>query len=187
MIYCLESDKPIIIYKFGENPERRFKSSFAPISIETKLSKIAAGDNYNSQGFQVRFYSPNNFLYTDYIVTEYKIVDIGEAYNYDEILLKQCGETTLSANGPGIDVSTLVINPNIKCPVPEIDRCSFIVRHEDQIIFQDQGDCPLSLEVQCGNCPPHNIECKANHYPGYCCIPCESTAQKIHNLANKIK
>lgn len=184
-MYCNEGDEPIIEYQFGTKPKRKFKSKFAPIEVETKPYKIPATENYNSQGFQIRFYSPNNFRWVEYIVIDY---DIKPIYNVYAIHLQMCEQKSIDYNtGPEIDVSTISINRNIKCPVPEIERCSLLVKYNGVIIYQDQGDCPVSVDVICGNCPPHHIECKSNKYPGYCCIGCESTANSIHSLANKIK
>lgn len=47
---------------------------------------------------------------------------------------------------------------------------------------------PPIYKVACGKqCPPDHVKCEVNHYPGYCCIPCEKTANKINNLASRIK
>lgn len=37
------------------------------------------------------------------------------------------------------------------------------------------------------DCPPGHIKCQHSKYPGYCCIPCKQTAEKINDLANRIK
>ncbi|MEY2859283.1 MAG: hypothetical protein RLZZ74_3596, partial [Cyanobacteriota bacterium] len=106
-----------------------------------------------------------------------------------EFLPLRCGNDTFDEAGVVGDPDTLVIDSTIKCPIAGKDRCAIQVFNtkSGELIFQDQGDCPCVFEVQCGNCPDEHIECKANHYPGYCCIPCESISQKIHNLANRIQ
>lgn len=50
------------------------------------------------------------------------------------------------------------------------------------------GDKPPKVEVACDEeCPPGHIKCEHPRYPGYCCIPCKTTAEKINNIANKIR
>lgn len=54
------------------------------------------------------------------------------------------------------------------------------------LIFQDKGKNIKLENVACDDdCPPGQIKCKHNKYPGYCCIPCASTAAKINNLGSK--
>jgi hypothetical protein len=54
--------------------------------------------------------------------------------------------------------------------------------------FQDTYKCGTEYEVICDDdCPPGHIKCEHNGYPGYCCIPCKSTAERINNLASRIK
>lgn len=49
-------------------------------------------------------------------------------------------------------------------------------------------DSPPTYEVACGeNCPEGYIKCETTTYPGYCCLPCKATAEKINNLASKIR
>ncbi|MBD2495009.1 hypothetical protein [Nostoc sp. FACHB-280] len=49
------------------------------------------------------------------------------------------------------------------------------------------GEQPEVTIVCDDECPPGHIKCKHNGYPGYCCVSCKSTAEKINNLANKVK
>jgi hypothetical protein len=45
----------------------------------------------------------------------------------------------------------------------------------------------IDIKAACDGCPPGTVKCTHNKYPGYCCIDCRGTAEKINNLANKIK
>lgn len=65
-------------------------------------------------------------------------------------------------------------------------NCDLIITHNGREIFSDRGNCPVSYQVACTDCLPGQIKCITDGYPGYCCIDCDSTAQKILAIANKI-
>lgn len=69
---------------------------------------------------------------------------------------------------------------------PAAPQTEIIVTANGLTIFNDQGNTPCTFTVQCGKCPPGTVECSSPGYPGYCCIPCASMAQRINNLANKL-
>lgn len=55
-------------------------------------------------------------------------------------------------------------------------------------VFEDSGKGKVRFQVACGDgCPPGHIKCLTDKYPGYCCVPCKPTANKINNLVNRIK
>jgi hypothetical protein len=197
MQHCNEGDKPTVRYKFGNGGYRQFKSDYSPIDVTVKSVPIPNTDNYNGVGYRINFYSPNNFTTVEAIVTDHYTYVIESETNPDSrygITWINCGDTAFQGAGnpyPGVNFrpSSLIIDTTVNCPSSQQknSRCSIIVTHEGVTIFQDQGDCPIEHEVQCGNCPDGNIECKKSGYPGYCCIPCEELANKIHNLANKVR
>lgn len=42
-------------------------------------------------------------------------------------------------------------------------------------------------EIICGdNCPQGSHKCTHNKYPGYCCVPCKETGDRLKNIANKV-
>lgn len=189
MQYCGENDKPIVKYKFGTGGYRRFKSDYSPIEVDVKQAPVENTGEYESEGYELSFVSPNNsnrvLVYT---VLDYKYIPLPEyGQDYGEMRMQQCGESKMAEFGPVCDPRTITINPNIHCPVAGKNKCSIQIQYNGSVIYQDQGDCLCEFEVQCGNCPSGYIECKTNKYPGYCCIPCQGTAAKIHNLANNIK
>lgn len=192
MSYCNIGQKPIVKYKFGSGGFRHFKSEYSPIDIITKTYPIPNTDNYNSEGFQITFYSSNNRATLEYIVLDYKLKaiprELGYGQNDRELLIIQCGNSAFTETGPAVDITTIVKNINIKCPTATKNRCSIqIFNIENELIFQDQGDCPVEFEVQCGNCPDGTIECKISAYPGYCCIPCSEVKNKIVDIKNIVK
>lgn len=53
--------------------------------------------------------------------------------------------------------------------------------------FSKAGELPLKYEVSCGNeCPEGSHKCTHKKYPGYCCIPCKETGDRLKNIANKV-
>jgi hypothetical protein len=197
MEYCSQGDNPIVKYKFGNGGYRFFKTKLSPIVVISKSQPIPNTDNYNKKGFRVQFERADTpgivvtFNLLDYRIEDtppgYPTSGISNSQNTRILKFQECGDTSFNPGEMYFFSNSLVIDSSAGCLVNGKDKCSIQINYDGNLIFQDQGDCPVSAEVQCGNCPPHNIECKANHYPGYCCIPCESTAQKIHNLANGIK
>lgn len=68
------------------------------------------------------------------------------------------------------------------------EKTSLIVKYNNQIIFTDTAHGVGSFNVKCDDdCPPGYIKCEHPRYPGYCCLPCKSIAEKVNNLANKIR
>ncbi|MFN6485444.1 MULTISPECIES: hypothetical protein [unclassified Nostoc] len=37
-----------------------------------------------------------------------------------------------------------------------------------------------------GDCPEGSHKCTHNKYPGYCCVPCKETGERLQNIANKV-
>ncbi|MCM0588783.1 MAG: hypothetical protein HEQ35_06985 [Gloeotrichia echinulata IR180] len=182
-MYCQQGDKPKVKYKFNDGAYKIFESKFSPIDVITRSTQ-ATSDNYSPEGFQISFYSPNNFKILTAIVKDYRIVNKG----YLEFNSIPCGGDTFTTTGPTIDPSTIVIDKSVKCPPQKSDEnCIIEIKYNAQIIFSDTGKCPVSFTVACGNCPDGTVECKTNYYPVYCCLPCAETAAKINNLANNIR
>lgn len=46
-------------------------------------------------------------------------------------------------------------------------------------------DCNFTVACD-DDCPEGSRKCTHNKYPGYCCIPCKETGDRLKNLANKI-
>ena len=65
--------------------------------------------------------------------------------------------------------------------------CEMTVKHNDVIIFKDQGECPCTFTVQCGDCPEGTIRCDSPGYPGYCCIPCAELAQRVDAMTRRLR
>lgn len=185
--YCELGNKPTVKYSFKGGKERSFKTDLAPIEVISKESPVEANDSFNNDGYHFTVYSTNNFRNFSNFCRAHRFVDKGgtDPMWRWELEIIGCGGTKWERT-VNVNPSTFVIDSTRKCPGTQKLRCSIIVKHQGQPIFQDQGDCPVSFSVQCGNCPDGQIECKKAEYPGYCCIPCQGTAQKINNIGNKI-
>lgn len=55
------------------------------------------------------------------------------------------------------------------------------------LVYSQTFDKQPEYTIQCGDCPEGYCKCDSTDYPGYCCLPCKPTAQKISNLAERIK
>ena len=181
-MYCKTNQKARVTYNFKNIPERTYETDKSPISVSG-------------------YYSPNNRQWNEGPVHDFRIFptpDYSYGPNYEGISHWECGSFDFWRNpnshdpdkltGPGIDITTLIINPNVKCPKPltVTERCYIEVKSGGIIIFQDQGECPVNFRVTCGDCPEGTIRCEQPGYPGYCCLPCQPIAQKINNLAARL-
>lgn len=84
------------------------------------------------------------------------------------------------------DPQSVHTTPNDNCGDPK-PVCEINVIHNGSTIFTDRGNCPVKFDVQCSDCPEGTIRCEKTGYPGYCCLPCQPIAQRINNLAARIK
>lgn len=76
---------------------------------------------------------------------------------------------------------------NINCGDPK-RVCKITVLHNNQILFTDKGNCPITFSVVCGDgCPPGTIKCFSTNYPGYCCLPCSEIKNEIKAIASQIR
>lgn len=191
--YCNEGQEPTVIYQFKDGGKKEYKSKVSPIEVSVKEAPIQGTENYNFEGFEISFDIPFNpsvrIVVRDYMLFTYPDPN-NPSIIYDVIKFISCDATEFDEQdlaGIGVYPETIVINPNIKCPNPAENKCTIEVKHEGQIIFKDQGNCPCSFKVKCGNCDEGFIECPHPGYPGYCCIDCKGSAAKINSLAQMVE
>lgn len=66
--------------------------------------------------------------------------------------------------------------------------CQITVTSQGGASYKSKKGNKCDFKVACDDeCPPGFIKCLKLTYPGYCCLPCKSTANKINNLASKIR
>lgn len=57
-----------------------------------------------------------------------------------------------------------------------------------KLIYSGTIENPNDYHVTCGeDCPPGTTKCHSDLYPGYCCLPCDSTKQDIISIKNQVK
>ena len=194
---CSTGDKPIITYKFGNGNNRIYKSDFSPIEIISKAAPVISGENFNNDGYQLQVRS---LQYSggagDIIVKDYMTFYQGNILYFTAIY---CGQTDYPRNQDGSLGALIALNngnpaitrnpdPAVKCPgIPPLPRCSLQIMHNGQLLFQDQGECPVVYDVQCTKCPEGTCECPTPNYPGYCCLDCASTAASIRAITNNLR
>ena len=64
-----------------------------------------------------------------------------------------------------------------------------MVKDESGEIYNEffPGEKSPTVEVACDdNCPEGYLKCTSDKYPGYCCLPCKRTANKIRALGNRL-
>ncbi|MGL5925485.1 hypothetical protein [Chroococcidiopsis sp.] len=201
MTYCKPSEPATITYSFAGN-KKQFVTDKTPIDIATYEKRINTSPNFKAEGYTINFYSPNNRrtlenIVRDHIITYYPAYVTESGFSVPasySISWIDCGafdfirNTNGTLGGVEIDPNTLIYKPEIKCPGPPLgNKCSIEVKHKGIIIFQDQGNCPVSFSIQCGDCPEGTIKCNAPGYPGYCCLPCTEIAGEIKAIASQVR
>jgi hypothetical protein len=208
MVYCQTGDKPTIKYRFSGQNEKVYKSDFAPVEVTTKVTPIENTGNYKPEGYGIGFVPLNgNGTYFWHIVHDHKIFNIPTGVDptwqtTPRITLMLCGQTAFpkvsNCGSSAFQFYTeclqtslfngqFDIDPNRKCPTANGERCSIQITHNGIVIFQDQGNCPVTFSVSCGNCPPGTEEHKSSIYPGYCCLDCASVASEIRLITNTVR
>ncbi|MEH2145296.1 hypothetical protein [Nostoc sp.] len=185
---CSPGDKPTVTYQFGSGGKRVYKSDYAPIEVITKQQPISTTENYNREGYKVTYSSPNNGIYLSVIVKDYYFSYASTYMGHPGMQVLRCGDTAYTGNG-NIDISTLTIDRNTKCPTQQQDAQKYTIEifYNNQRIFVDQGPAPITFDIQCGKCPQGTCECPTPVYPGYCCLDCASTAANIRTITNELK
>ncbi|MDQ3018249.1 MAG: porin [bacterium] len=70
---------------------------------------------------------------------------------------------------------------------PPDDICQIKIKDATgKLLFSESGKCPCNYQVACEGCPPGSNKCTHKGYPGYCCIPCKQTGDRLQNMANKV-
>ncbi|MBD2360047.1 hypothetical protein H6G36_02335 [Anabaena minutissima FACHB-250] len=202
-LFCEIGDKPKVIYRVsGATEDSVFYAQTSPIDVN-----VVPFENPNLPGeiyawnFSTNL-NPRSTLAELGFRAKGKLTDfsVGNLLNTDTVNGQQIGNwsasfkdgdgNTISGSAIGYypgDTPTLVklLVPGEK---PPTDICQLQVKDAGgTLLFTASGKCPINYKVACSNCPDGQIECKHNKYPGYCCIPCQSTASKINNLAAKTR
>jgi hypothetical protein len=181
--YCEIGNKPKVEYK-KDGQVYTYLSDKSPIDIVLdKVQKNQYGDDYNAEGYTIQFSNGG------------EITVINHRTSGNTIQYWSCGSTdwdNRQADGTypvwyNLPGAITQIDRSKGCP-PPIPPQDYIIKisHEGTLLYSDRSANPITYDVICGNCPPGQHECKTNKYPGYCCISCQKTSQRIDNLRGKL-
>jgi hypothetical protein len=208
-MYCANATKATVNYKVnGITKEFITQGLLLPIDVEVvststggveqNFSKSFNGNILTTYSFSIdapteipRIEIPQIFLLSGTwddagsIGTFSSTEIVGQIYTYSgQPLLVGAGYTI---NGTVKNLLTPACNVSLrlKWQIPQDELR--IYDKNGELIFKDKGS-NITFKVKCNDeCLPGEIRCTTNKYPGYCCIPCPSTASKINNLAAKVR
>ncbi|MEH1810880.1 MAG: hypothetical protein V7K26_00065 [Nostoc sp.] len=81
------------------------------------------------------------------------------------------------------------------CGLPTISNKKFIPNGNDGLVVKDSANNNMYIvavseckySVSCDkDCPEDSHKCIHKQYPGYCCVPCKKTGDRLKNIANKV-
>lgn len=199
MTYCNTGDQAKVTYQFNDGERSAFETKSSPIEVTTGKYQNTTTSNYNPEGYQITFGSPQaQYGSITLTVVDYQVsyIDKGVFDSATGYYIKfiPCGSTSFpptDAANPGAKMSSpnVTVNNAVKCPVanPSSDLCEIKISANGNVIFQAHGKCPVSFTVACGDaCPPGFCKCPSPGYPGYCCLDCKATAASIHAITNDL-
>lgn len=181
---CKEGETPTVTYSFNNGDKRTYKSKYSPIEVEGREGLVTGTKNSSNSGYEIKvaILRGGNSTFGNYIIKDYKIEasPIGSPYPM-YLSFTNCDGSTSS---PGFADSYQILSTDgsKNCPLPRTNKCSLVIKHKGLIIFQDQGECPVSFNVQCGRCKDDEIECKSSKYPYFCCHSCEEMTNKVRSI-----
>lgn len=198
-------------FHFADNKQKIFESDKVPIEVVTGLADdtLKATVNFsngypgeNPQTFNFTINAPPNIpqgLQTPpeiYLISGYWD-DWGSVGSYSTgygIVKSYGGDSPPLRIGSGYSINGTVVNVKpyecfARCELEwRWGGCKITISSQGKKVFEETGACPVKFKVSCDDdCPPGDIRCEHPGYPGFCCIPCKGTADKINNLANRIK
>jgi hypothetical protein len=205
--HCPGAIKATVSYSFNRGSQKKYFSKKPPIIIEVSETTTSG----ELQKFGTTATVPSNWqgaeVYLCGIVytfprypncpSEYQDRKIGTASAGQQLAIifeaypigcNNAFFASVPAIGHG-DGGTQLPGKSAQIGLKEIiKKCEIKITDSTGQLFKDNGKCPVVYDVACDDdCPSGHIRCKTSTYPGYCCIPCKPTAEKINNLANKIR
>jgi hypothetical protein len=197
--------KAKVEYSFNENPKQIYETD-GPIEITTRsegedkpLLKLGSSATVPStwSGAEVYLYGIvfSAASYPD-CPSVYIEVPIGSAAAGQTLTLIQTPRLNVCTNAYIMKVPELNYDnfdrqwkgPNVGIGLKEnSNKCTIQIINSSGYTFSKAGECPVKYEVACGeNCPEGSHKCTHNEYPGYCCVPCKETGDRLKNMANKV-
>ncbi|MBC1242069.1 hypothetical protein [Nostoc sp. 2RC] len=193
--YCGNSSPATVNYSFNGIAQTKFITQQTPITVET--SEVEELDNNpasicwrftgigvaNNDNYQLFAYGVNPSFHDS--GTGMQPYMDGERLQYEGYFYRKGSESV----APTGNASYITGWDNKgDCNPRMIKKCKLTIKSNGATIFEKTGKCPLEYQVTCGDeCPEGSHKCTHKAYPGYCCVPCKEVAQRINNIANKVR
>lgn len=194
--FCIGSPKATVFIK---SPQKTKIISFnPPVDIEISTEK--------SNNFFIYNHSMTKRMDTtfDKDIGDVELYSPGQTWNHGTDAQVACPSPGVTILTDSVHFEGKRIYSNFDEYAPEKDPyannsgvCSYRIYYalyrlkitdEKGIILNRLFNEQPTFDVVCGDgrCPAGHQECPHKEYPGYCCIPCASTASKIKKLASKV-
>lgn len=197
--YCEIGEKAVAIIK-AKNFEEKIEILGSPLCIKKEEFTEPAPDKTC-----FRFWGTSNEI----ITFEHYVCAYSAEYQTDPSLINNGAWLVADGkiqNGTGyyyfsgtfgsttyaryLEVATEIIRQGVSsgdCICTRTEYKLSIFNKDGIKMYEKINDELMTEKVNCNGCPPGHIKCKSNHYPGYCCVPCKPTADRINNLVSRIK
>ncbi|MGB3208247.1 MAG: hypothetical protein WBB28_24955 [Crinalium sp.] len=207
--YCKNSESAIVTYWFKGKKKRRVKiNSSTGINVSVKAENVPIFKKTGSSGMAVpdcpgtmevfligvAFTAPN-YPNCPYEFGEFPLGQIEEGKTLTintRPVIDGC-KNGLWVDIPEIGFTSERFGGQWKEPqgfkyVCGRAGCKLVVNGRLLDVSGKDKPCPVKYEVACGeDCAEGYVKCPKPTYPGYCCLPCKSTANKVNKLGNKLK
>ncbi|MBD2438258.1 hypothetical protein [Nostoc sp. FACHB-110] len=176
---CENKSKAIVIWQWQGEQEKNFETKQTPVDVT--LTPITNSDNpywnvKNQAGetiFTFQSHSYNLFANTTYERQP-------KAGDYLIELVNASNQIT----------SQFVYDFPVSISLANITGCKIEIKNGNTLLFSEQRNnkpCPV-YKIRCENdCASDEIKCECNHYPGYCCVPCNHVKSKIAQATATLK
>ncbi|MGD1909564.1 MAG: hypothetical protein ACFB2X_01455 [Rivularia sp. (in: cyanobacteria)] len=208
---CATKNSATVIYQFAGDEKKRFFVEKEDLPIEVVKEKVKKSSNTLS-GFRESFPGAEKGSYSFVIEAPAEIPEdteieiyliegiwddyggIGTYVTDPGIVKRYEGDPLLIGTGRSVSGTVTNLEP-VECYAigtiewRYLDGCKLkIFNHQGKVLYEEEGDCPLTFEVTCDDdCPSGHIKCNSNKYPGYCCVNCKDFTSKIRSLGSKLK
>jgi|SRR6476469_204261 len=185
MIICENKTQSVVLYKFNNGNEKRYKASHA-LDVET-LSNTSAD---NKKCYRIDYVNLSGVSGTSYVCSSSLVLVPIEGTTY--IWIKDA-EGRFSQSSATEKSATLTIVSNADIPEGQCLECignSCSIAFKDlqgNILYRETGECPITWKYSCDDeCPEGFLKCECDEYPGYCCMPCSPILNRLSTIENKI-
>jgi hypothetical protein len=186
MIICENKTQSVVIYRFNNGSEKRYKATHA---LNVEIGSNASSDN--KQCYRLEYTNLADVSGVSYICSaRLTLVPVeGTAYVWvkdAEGRFAQSGTTQKSAS---ISIVSGLEIPEGQCTECTGNSCSIVFKDlAGNTLYREVGECPIKWNYSCDNeCPDGFLKCECDEYPGYCCLPCGSVEAGITSIKTQIE